>query len=237
MANFQELKDSIKDVIKANGNQEITGQIMQNVLLSIINNVGTYATYVGIATPTTNPGTPDGNVFYITATPGNYVNFGNLILEKGKAYIIKNGENNEWEAAEMPIPSNDALIDISNVKLDSDAIIERINYLDISRFTENKYLSDSDGSIINHQYTPTKRSAIAMGIPVEPNTVYKAFATSGGGLYSIWQYDRYGNAIGKVSKQKKLQQKQTNIHSFFVRLVQVGTRIYLKKPHYTKSRI
>lgn len=203
MANYQELKDSIKDVIKTNGNQEITGQIMQNVLLSIINNVGKYATYVGIATPKTNPGTPDGNVFYITATPGNYVNFGNLILERGKAYIIKNGGNNEWKASEMPILSNDALIDISNVKLDSDAIIERINYLDISRFTENKYLSDLNGSIMNIQNTPTSGYAIAMGIPVEPNTDYKAFAAREGGLYSIWQYDRYGNAIGKVSITQK----------------------------------
>ena len=203
MGDYKQLKEAISDVIKTNGNQEITGAILQNVLLSIISTIGENATFAGIATPKTNPRTPDGNVFYITATPGNYANFGNLILERGKAYIIKIGENNEWEASEMSIPSNDALIDISNVKLDSDAIIERINYLDISRFTENKCLSDSDGSIVNIQNTPTSGYAIAMGIPVEPNTVYKVFETRGGGLYSIWQYDRYGNAIGKVSRTEQ----------------------------------
>lgn len=202
MANYQELKDSIKDVIKTNGNQEITGQIMQNVLLSIINNVGKYATYVGVATPKTNPGTPDGNVFYITATPGNYVNFGGLTLERGQAYIIKNGENNEWEASEMPIPSNDALIDVRNVKLDSDAIIERINVLDTYGFTENKYINDNDGSINPGKNPAWNGCAIVMGVSIKPNTEYKVYATSGGGLYSIWQYDRNGNTIGKLSNSQ-----------------------------------
>ena len=64
------LKAAIINVIKTNGNQEITGQIMQNTLLSIISIVGENATFAGIATPETNPGTPDQNVFYIAAYNG-----------------------------------------------------------------------------------------------------------------------------------------------------------------------
>jgi hypothetical protein len=56
MGNYDELKQAVSDVIKTNGNQEITGQVLQNTLLSIINIVGANATFVGIATPTTIPG-------------------------------------------------------------------------------------------------------------------------------------------------------------------------------------
>lgn len=63
MGNYEQLKQAISDVIKTNGNQEITGKIMQNALLSIITTVGSNATFAGIAIPSTNPGTPDQNVF------------------------------------------------------------------------------------------------------------------------------------------------------------------------------
>ena len=65
MANWSILKNAIASVIKTNGNQKITGQILQNTLNSIVNAVGENATFAGVATPSTNPGTPDGPVFYI----------------------------------------------------------------------------------------------------------------------------------------------------------------------------
>lgn len=94
MGNYEVLKQAVSDVIKTNGNQEITGQIMQNVLLSIINNVGKYATYVGFATLKTNPGTPDQNVFYLASESGVYPNFG-VTLDNEIAVISNN--NGSWE--------------------------------------------------------------------------------------------------------------------------------------------
>lgn len=79
MANWTTLKAAIADVIKTNSNQEITGQVLQNTLNSIVNAVGENATFAGIATPATNPGVPDGPVFYIAKTIGAYSNFGNNI--------------------------------------------------------------------------------------------------------------------------------------------------------------
>ena len=70
MGNYDELKQAVSDVIKTNGNQEITGQVLQNTLVSIINTVGANATFAGIATPETNPGTPDQNIFYIASEDG-----------------------------------------------------------------------------------------------------------------------------------------------------------------------
>lgn len=81
MGNWSDLKQAVAQVIKNNGNQEITGQILQNVLNAIISNVGQHATFGGIATPSTNPGTPDGNVFYIASQAGIYSNFSGISLD------------------------------------------------------------------------------------------------------------------------------------------------------------
>lgn len=202
MANYTELKAAVSAVIKQNGNNEITGALLQNTLLSIINNVGANATYIGTATPATNPGTPDGNVFYISATPGMYTNFGGLVLERGKAYTITNGANNAWSAVAINIPSIDAVVDLNNVKVDSDAIIDRINYFNNALFQNGYYLNDTGGTI-----RPTSSawngSAIAMNVKVDPNTEYQVYTPGATAcLYSIWQYDKNGVAIGKVSSLK-----------------------------------
>ena len=96
MANWVKLKETIANVIKTNGNQEITGQVLQNTLNNIVNAVGKNATFAGIATPSTNPGTPDGPVFYLAIAPGVYSNFDNnyisdvsIILRKNTAWVIK----------------------------------------------------------------------------------------------------------------------------------------------------
>ncbi|UVX66829.1 MAG: protein of unknown function DUF5040 [Bacteriophage sp.] len=83
MGNYEELKTAVAGVIKQNGNEEITGQIMQNTLLSMISNIGANSTFAGVATPETAPGTPDQNVFYLAGTPGVYANFGGYKLKQG----------------------------------------------------------------------------------------------------------------------------------------------------------
>lgn len=94
MGNYEQLKQAVSDVIKTNGNREITGAILQNVLLTIISTVGHEATFAGMATPITNPGTPDQNVFYLAATPGIYSNFGGVKLTD--QVLIFTNKNNNW---------------------------------------------------------------------------------------------------------------------------------------------
>lgn len=101
MGNYEQLKQAVADVVKSNGNQEITGDILQNTLLAIISTVGSGATFAGIATPTTNPGTPDQNVFYIASEDGIYSNFGNVVLENEVA-IFTNG-NGIWQKGKTGI--------------------------------------------------------------------------------------------------------------------------------------
>lgn len=91
MANYNTLKSAIQAVIKQNGNNEITGNLLQQSLLSMINSLGAGFQFMGVATPSTNPGTPDQNVFYIAGTAGTYTNFGGLVVEKEAAILKYNG--------------------------------------------------------------------------------------------------------------------------------------------------
>ena len=95
MADWTTLKAAITNVIKANGNQEITGQLLQNILNNIVSSVGENATFAGIATPTTNPGVYDGPVFYIAAQAGTYSNFNGIEVAEGEAVIFK-WNNGTW---------------------------------------------------------------------------------------------------------------------------------------------
>lgn len=94
MGNYEELKQAVVDVIKSNGNQEITGDILQSALLTIISTIGDNATFAGVADLQTNPGTPDQNIFWILAKKGTYNNFGGVNI-KDKVVFAYN-KNNVW---------------------------------------------------------------------------------------------------------------------------------------------
>lgn len=105
MGNYEELKAAVSSVIKTNGNQEITGQVLQNTLTTLISQVGANATFAGIATPDTAPGTPDQNVFYIAGQSGVYANFGGYEVTKNA--VAFNNVSGNWVATELNLLSSD----------------------------------------------------------------------------------------------------------------------------------
>lgn len=78
MANYSQLKSAVNAVITTNGNNEITGAILNNILNTIIDTIGGNYTFAGVATPSTSVGSPDANVFWIGGA-GTYTNFGSSI--------------------------------------------------------------------------------------------------------------------------------------------------------------
>lgn len=70
------------------------------VLDDYIQHLKKTSTFAGIATPTTNPGTPDGPVFYI-AGEGTYANFSNIVIEAGQLGILK--WNDTWSKEVLEI--------------------------------------------------------------------------------------------------------------------------------------
>lgn len=104
MGNYEELKAAVASVIKTNSNQEITGQVLQNTLTTLISQVGANATFAGIATPNTAPGTPDQNVFYIAGQSGVYANFGGYEVTKNA--VAFNNVSGNWVATELDLLSS-----------------------------------------------------------------------------------------------------------------------------------
>lgn len=88
MANYETLKSAIQQVVKTNGNNEITGALLQQSLLAIINSLGAGYQFVGVATPATNPGTPDQKVFYIANSKDTYTNFGGISITEDEVVIL-----------------------------------------------------------------------------------------------------------------------------------------------------
>ena len=78
MSNYNSLKTTINENVKQNGNQEITGQILNSVLNQMVTTLGAGYQFAGVATTANNPGTPDAKVFYIANGKGTYTNFGGL---------------------------------------------------------------------------------------------------------------------------------------------------------------
>lgn len=99
--NYTNLKEAINAVIKTNGSQAITGQVLQNVLNTLVTTMGANRTFVGVATPDTvalSP-LPDGNVFYITKGTGLFTSF-NVTVPAGKVCILYNTAT-AWAITEL----------------------------------------------------------------------------------------------------------------------------------------
>lgn len=93
MSNYSSLKATINANVKANGNQEITGPVMNSVLNAMVDSLGAGYQYMGKAVPSTNPGTPDAKVFYLASDPGTYNNFNGLVVADGEVAFLK------WDSA------------------------------------------------------------------------------------------------------------------------------------------
>lgn len=96
---YDQIKESIKAVIKENGNYEITGNVFQTVLLSMVDTLGPEYQFLGIATKSTVPVVVEGNSFYITTEVGTYTNFknsGNTTITVNRLGILTSTNGTAW---------------------------------------------------------------------------------------------------------------------------------------------
>lgn len=99
---YESLKSAVSAVITDNGNNDITGAILRILLNNnIIPQLGAEK-YKGFATPTTNPGTPESEVYYLATEVGTYANFSGLLIDGGVNLIIY--KSNVWEKIQLSKP-------------------------------------------------------------------------------------------------------------------------------------
>lgn len=150
MSKWSTLKAAIADAIKTNGTQAITGSVLQNVLNNIVSSLGENYQFVGIATTLTNPGTPDGNVFYL-AGEGIYSNFSNLVIDTGQLGILI--WNGSWSKQTLEIGAGSG-----NMILEWNTDVATTRKQVLSKYRKSLLqisYKNANGDVINEQYIGT----------------------------------------------------------------------------------
>ena len=96
MADTTALKNRIRAAIKSNDNQEITGPVLQQALLDMVDELSG-DTIGGIVSPSDSPSDNSGKQVYLCTRKGNYTNFNNasgLIPSNGLYYWYKSSNGN-----------------------------------------------------------------------------------------------------------------------------------------------
>ena len=106
MADYSALKATIDASINTNGQQAITGAILNDVLNEMVDVLGEGYTFLGVATPTTNPTTPEGKAYYLAGAAGTYSNFGNIVVNDDEVALLVWG-GTAWSKVVSPAASKE----------------------------------------------------------------------------------------------------------------------------------
>ena len=84
MANYSNLLATIAANVYTNGNNEVTAAMVKAALDAVVAALAAGFLPKGVATPATDPQSPDEKVQYLATTPGTYTNFGGIVLRRGR---------------------------------------------------------------------------------------------------------------------------------------------------------
>lgn len=158
MANYSVLKAAVEAVVKTNGNEEITGANLQSTLEFIIDSLGAEYQFVGVATTSTSPGTPDENVAYIGG-PGTYSNFGSSItVPIGSVCLFK--YNGSWSRTTILINDeyiNEYRIDRNHIFSIPASAPDTVHYEATSNYDNIQFvINDNIIKVVVHGVVPTR---------------------------------------------------------------------------------
>lgn len=114
MGKFDSLRTAITEVIRQNGNEEITGEVLQFILLEMVDGLGEGYRFIGTATPMTEPREMDGPAFYLAGVGGVYPNFSGVSVPQGISVIKWDGTawsvQTLWQVDDKPTEGSGALV-------------------------------------------------------------------------------------------------------------------------------
>lgn len=195
MANYATLIAAIQNVVKTNGNNEITGALLQQSLLAMITSLGAGYQFMDVATPQTTPGTPDQNVFYIGG-PGTYSNMGGTVVNDGEIGIFR--YNGSWSNKKLTVGKDysNEIDELDRVKLDK---IVGTNLFNVAAAEQYKYIGSSGGIVS----TSSEYYYVSDYIPVKGQNIigYGVPSTSAIGSYNV--YDINKNLLRTVTQNSQ----------------------------------
>lgn len=199
MANYSNLINSIKAVVKQNGTNDITGQVMQDVLVTMTNTIGRFAAFAGTAMPSTNPNNPDQTVYYLTSIPGTYANFGGIVVQPDRLVALHNIDGT-WQMLVLATFSDGSLVPIdpaldlnSSNPVENRAVAAAINGLD-SRVT---VLESTLGLTIKQEFLTVEQAEALNGTTYLGKTLL-ACNFQAIGIYSLTYFNPIQIAAGHL---------------------------------------
>ena len=113
MANYEELKRAVKQVIKPNGVQEITGEILQNVLVKMIDTFGDEYKCKGVAVTSTTPQV-SGKTLYFRFNAGRLCSTLQVYFVVKGEFVAFAYDGANWSKTVLIDASNFATLDLVN---------------------------------------------------------------------------------------------------------------------------
>lgn len=103
---IQELQQLIISNVYENNSEDITGSILQNILLQISNKLSD-GLYFGGVVNSVSILTPDTNGFYVCGDAGTYRSFGDVVVQESSMsqYLHYDNTLEHWVVEELPIPT------------------------------------------------------------------------------------------------------------------------------------
>lgn len=270
MADFSALKTAIQANIRTNGNEEITGAILQDILLSMVTTMGDGAInslvtalqeevlarqnavggeaearqqadsalggridgvansitaintklaegyiYVGIATPSTNPSTPTGKVFYIALQGGTYTNFSGLTVTQGINILKYNGSawslEQLWGVDDVPTAGSNNLVKSGGVYEIDEGFRRKFNILFGDGIELGKSVASGGSQIGELMNSSDTQDRIIMQIPSDA----KSLIFSGVAIQRIFYYSGVPSH-GTFTDYRTYNQTQATMTEFVV---------------------
>ena len=156
MSNYSAIKNATNAYIRTNGRQEITGNILNAVMVATIESLGRFYQFVGYATPETDPGDIDQNVAYLVGTPGTYTRLGGFTINSGEIAVLKfDGEWKKEVVIVIPSKVSELTNDLGFI---TNAVSDLVNYYtkeetysrnEVASILSSYYDKDEVDSIIN----------------------------------------------------------------------------------------
>lgn len=188
MSRYSALKTIINQDITTNGQGGITGAILNQVLKDMVDSLGAYYQFGGIATPTTNPGNPDQRVFYIATIAGTYKNFGSLAVPDGFS-ILKFDESWSCQTLSLPYFLNSNVVS-SFVRSKTQVMASNAVGLFVAQLADNKintFVQEASNQIRSAYYYRWSTFRACCYVKHTDSNLYKIM---------IYQYDESYSLVG-----------------------------------------
>ena len=229
MSNYNSLKTTIDAHIKQNGNQEITGQILNSVLNQMVTTLGAGYQFAGVATIATNPGTPDAKVFYIANGKGTYEKFGGLEVTEDDVVVLY--WDTSWHKVSTGIASQAKLSEleqeVNGDELSEEGTHEGSEYFEYHFVPGVSYTLKNIGTILFNAYTRETTTSteivdtIVTNSGLQPGREITFTATGAANYLLIYWFAANGGQF-KIAKESlverisDLEKRSTEVRTAFV---------------------